>query len=99
MVPLTGMHYGSTSQILRLLGARVGKRIFWPGVMPEFMEYVANHAKHALAVVLVNSTFDRWDLLEVQDDVTFGSRSVFTALNAKTAAPIVKSRIVFRDSG
>ncbi|KAI9331107.1 acetyl-CoA synthetase-like protein [Zopfochytrium polystomum] len=53
---LVGRHYGIISMIYRLLGAKIGKRIYWPGTPMAFYEF---------------------DLLEIGDDVVFGSRSDF----------------------
>lgn len=52
---LIGRHYENVSIFYRLLGAKVGKRVFWPGNQPN-----------------CNGIFD---LLEIGDDVVFGSRS------------------------
>ena len=52
---LIGRHYELVSVLYRLLGAKVGKRVFWPGRQPVFS--------------------GEFDLLEVGDDVVFGSRS------------------------
>jgi acetyltransferase-like isoleucine patch superfamily enzyme len=52
---LIGRHYENVSCLYRLLGAKVGKRVFWPGNHP-----VCNGL---------------YDLLEIGDDVVFGSRS------------------------
>lgn len=52
---LIGRHYENVSILYRFLGAKVGKRVFWPGNQPT-----------------CNGMFD---LLEVGDDVVFGSRS------------------------
>ncbi|TID27890.1 putative peroxisomal-coenzyme a synthetase [Venturia nashicola] len=49
-----GAHYEMTSMIVRALGARVGKRVYWPGTGPSIQNF---------------------DLIEVGDDVVFGSRS------------------------
>ncbi|CAF1595681.1 unnamed protein product, partial [Adineta ricciae] len=46
--------------IYRLLGARIGKRIYWPGSGLNTYEY---------------------DLLTIEDDVVFGSRSYFSCSN------------------
>ena len=65
---LIGSHYSYMTYVLRLLGAKVGERIYWPGSSFEgLVEY---------------------DLLEVQDDVVFGSRSAILCANAEEAAPI-----------
>jgi hypothetical protein len=52
---IVGRHYELVSVLYRLLGAKVGKRVFWPGHQPVFS--------------------GEFDLLEVGDDVVFGSRS------------------------
>ena len=52
---LLGRHYELVSCLYRLCGAKVGKRIFWPGVQPVFS--------------------GEFELLEIGDDVVFGSRS------------------------
>lgn len=55
VAPLVGTHYEIISYIYRALGAKVGKRVYWPGSGLDIVEY---------------------DLLEVGDDVVFGSRSI-----------------------
>lgn len=52
---LIGRHYELVSILYRLLGAKVGKRVYWPGHQPVFS--------------------GEFDLLEIGDDVVFGSRS------------------------
>jgi len=52
---IIGRHYGAVSTLYRLLGAKVGERVFWPGRQPVFS--------------------GEFDLLEIGDDVVFGSRS------------------------
>lgn len=52
---LLGRHYELVSVLYRLLGAKVGKRVFWPGHQPVFS--------------------GEFDLLEIGDDVVFGSRA------------------------
>ena len=57
---LIGRHYELVSIMYRLLGAKVGKRVFWPGRQPI--------------------TTGQFDLIEIGDDVVFGSRSaIFVA--------------------
>ena len=36
---LLGRHWGGVSMAMRLLGAEVGKRVFWPGVVPDVIEF------------------------------------------------------------
>jgi acetyltransferase-like isoleucine patch superfamily enzyme len=52
---LVGRHYECVSILYRMLGAKVGSRVFWPGQLP--------------------SCSGEFDLLEIGDDVVFGSRS------------------------
>ena len=59
---LTGRHYELVSMLYRALGAKVGKRVFWPGHQPIFS--------------------GEFDLLEIGDDVVFGSRAaIFCTTN------------------
>lgn len=53
---LLGRHYEPVSILYRLLGSKIGKRVFWPGHQPVFS--------------------GEFDLLEIGDDVVFGSRTV-----------------------
>jgi len=52
---LLGRHYELVSCLYRLCGAKIGYRVFWPGVQPVFG--------------------GEFELLEIGDDVVFGSRS------------------------
>jgi acetyltransferase-like isoleucine patch superfamily enzyme len=65
---LVGTHYEVISIIYRMLGAKIGKRIYWPGSGLDLVEY---------------------DLLEVGDDVVFGSRSVILTSTASRSARVV----------
>jgi acetyltransferase-like isoleucine patch superfamily enzyme/acyl carrier protein len=65
---LVGTHYGIISIIYRALGAKVGKRVYWPGSGLDIVEY---------------------DLLEVGDDVVFGSRSVIMTSTSEHSNRIV----------
>lgn len=65
---LVGTHYEIISIIYRALGAKVGKRVYWPGSGLDIVEY---------------------DLLEVGDDVVFGSRTVVLTSTASRADRIV----------
>ena len=49
-----GTHYEITSILVRLLGGKVGKRVYWPGNGPSV---------------------DNFDLVDIGDDVVFGSRA------------------------
>ena len=65
---LVGTHYEVISVIYRLLGAKIGKNIYWPGSGLEIVEF---------------------DLLEIGDDVVFGSRSVIITSSTKASKKIV----------
>ncbi|KAI3320385.1 acetyl-CoA synthetase-like protein [Xylariaceae sp. AK1471] len=51
---LFGHHYEATSVAIRLLGGKVGRRVYWPGTGPTMGDY---------------------ELLDIGNDVVFGSRS------------------------
>jgi acetyltransferase-like isoleucine patch superfamily enzyme len=65
---LVGSHYEIISLIYRLLGAKIGKRVYWPGSGLNIVEH---------------------DLLTIDDDVVFGSRSLLMTSSAHHSAPIV----------
>ena len=68
---LLGVHYEGVSWLMRMLGAKVGSRVYWPGSgIERLVEY---------------------DLLEVGDDVVFGSRSAILCADSCCAAPVVIS--------
>ena len=54
LAELFGTHYEMTSVLMRLMGAKVGQRVYWPGTGPSVQDY---------------------QLLRIDDDVVFGSRS------------------------
>jgi acetyltransferase-like isoleucine patch superfamily enzyme len=64
---LFGTHYEVTSIAVRALGAKVGKRVYWPGTGPSIQDF---------------------DLVEIGDDVVFGSRSHITTSDAFGSAPV-----------
>jgi hypothetical protein len=68
---LVGSHYEVVSWIYRLLGAKIGKRVYWPGSGIDIVEF---------------------DLLEVGDDVVFGSRSIIMTSSSERSA-----RVIFED--
>ncbi|CAB9519639.1 7a-methyl-1,5-dioxo-octahydro-1H-inden-4-yl [Seminavis robusta] len=65
---LIGRHYELVSVLYRLLGAKVGKRVFWPGHLPLFT--------------------GEFDLLEIGDDVVFGSRAVIICTTADSCEKV-----------
>lgn len=66
---LVGRHYEYVSKLYRLMGAKVGQRVFWPGNQPN-----------------CNGMYD---LLEVGDDVVFGSRSILLARSVDRCDKII----------
>jgi len=66
---LLGRHYELVSWLYRLLGAKVGKRVFWPGHQPIFT--------------------GEYDLLEIGDDVVFGSRSAMFCTTIDSCEKII----------
>jgi len=54
LTELFGQHYEFTSIAIRLMGGKVGKRVYWPGTGPTVGDY---------------------DLIDIGDDVVFGSRA------------------------
>ena len=68
---LIGNHWGGVALLMRLLGAKCGKRIFWPGSGVDVVEY---------------------DLLTIEDDVVFGSRSVIACSTAEVSRPVTLLR-------
>lgn len=66
---ILGRHYELVSCFYRLLGAKIGKRVFWPGHQPVFT--------------------GEFDLLEIGDDVVFGSRSVILCTTMNTCEKII----------
>ncbi|KAL5624568.1 hypothetical protein BROUX41_004628 [Berkeleyomyces rouxiae] len=58
---LFGAHYEMTSRCMRMMGAKVGRRVYWPGTGPNIADY---------------------HLIDIGDDVVFGSRSHFITSDA-----------------
>ena len=67
VAPIVGSNFSAISVIYRLLGAKVGRRVYWPGSGNILTEY---------------------DLFEVGDDVTFGSRSTYLMTSSTGSQPI-----------
>ena len=66
---LLGRHYEPVSVLYRLLGAKIGKRVFWPGHQFVFS--------------------GEFDLLEIGDDVVFGSRSVVLCSTLESSDKVI----------
>ena len=72
-VGVIGKHYEYTSFVYRALGAKIGKRVFWPGS----------------GVLVADGMFD---LLEVGDDVVWGSRSLVFPADGQGASACARRR-------
>lgn len=70
MTEMLGQHYEGTSVAMRMLGAKVGQRVYWPGTGPAIADY---------------------HLVNVGNDVVFGSRSHLVTSDAIGAEPITIS--------
>lgn len=68
MTELLGQHYEGTSIAIRLLGGRVGRRVYWPGTGPSIGDY---------------------HLLNIGNDVIFGSRAHLVTSDGLGSEPIV----------
>jgi acyl-CoA synthetase (AMP-forming)/AMP-acid ligase II/acetyltransferase-like isoleucine patch superfamily enzyme/acyl carrier protein len=66
---LLGRHYEPVSVLYRMLGAKVGKRVFWPGHQPVFS--------------------GEFDLLQIGDDVVFGSRTVIICTSRESCDKVI----------
>jgi acyl-CoA synthetase (AMP-forming)/AMP-acid ligase II/acetyltransferase-like isoleucine patch superfamily enzyme len=64
---IIGNHYELVSVVYRLMGAKIGKRVYWPGSGLKLVEF---------------------DLLEIGDDVVFGSRSYVVMADTEVCAPV-----------
>ncbi len=69
MTEMLGRHYEPVSCLYRLLGAKIGKRVFWPGHQMVFS--------------------GEFDLLEIGDDVVFGSRSVILTSTTEASEKVI----------
>jgi acetyltransferase-like isoleucine patch superfamily enzyme len=69
IVDIIGRHYELVSCLYRLMGAKVGKRVFWPGHQPVFS--------------------GEFELLEVGDDVVFGSRSLIFCTTVDSCEKVI----------
>lgn len=67
MTELMGQHYEGTSVAIRMLGGKVGRRVYWPGTGPSIGDY---------------------HLLDIGDDVVFGSRAHLVTSDGLGSEPI-----------
>jgi acetyltransferase-like isoleucine patch superfamily enzyme/acyl carrier protein len=77
MTTMFGQHYEATSVAIRMLGGRIGKRIYWSGTGPSVGDY---------------------HLLDIGNDVVFGSRSHFITSDGISSEKItVQDRAMIAD--
>ncbi|KAM0255161.1 hypothetical protein ACHAQJ_006004 [Trichoderma viride] len=77
MTTMFGQHYEATSTAMRLLGGRIGKRVYWSGTGPSVGDY---------------------HLLDIGNDVVFGSRSHFITSDGTGSEKItVQDRAMIAD--
>jgi acetyltransferase-like isoleucine patch superfamily enzyme len=66
---IIGRHHSLVSALYRILGAKVGQRVFWPGRQPVFT--------------------GEFELLEIGDDVVFGSRASLICTTVDSCEKII----------
>lgn len=72
-----GQHYEATSVAVRMLGGKIGKRVYWPGTGPSIGDY---------------------HLLDIGNDVVFGSRSHLITSDATGSETItIRDRAMIAD--
>ncbi|KAF3771381.1 hypothetical protein M406DRAFT_33731 [Cryphonectria parasitica EP155] len=80
MTELLGQHYEGTSIAIRLLGGRVGKRVYWPGTGPSIGDYhlldIGNDVVFGSRAHLVTSDGTGSDIIKVQDRAMIADRVV-----------------------
>lgn len=78
MTELTGQHYEGTSIAVRLLGGRVGKRVYWPGTGPSIGDYhlldIGNDVVFGSRAHLVTSDGLGSELIRVKDRAMIADR-------------------------
>jgi acetyltransferase-like isoleucine patch superfamily enzyme/acyl carrier protein len=72
-----GQHYEATSVAVRMLGGKIGRRVYWPGTGPSIGDY---------------------HLLDIGNDVVFGSRSHLITTDATGSGRItIRDRAMIAD--
>ncbi|KAJ3545853.1 hypothetical protein NM208_g2308 [Fusarium decemcellulare] len=75
-----GQHYEATSVVLRMMGAKVGKRVYWPGTGPEIGDYhllnIGNDVVFGSRSHLVTSDGSSSDVVTVKDGAMIADRVV-----------------------
>ncbi|ROW01992.1 hypothetical protein VMCG_05524 [Cytospora schulzeri] len=78
MTELTGQHYEGTSMAVRLLGGRVGRRVYWPGTGPSIGDYhlldIGNDVVFGSRAHLVTSDGLGSELVKVKDRAMIADR-------------------------
>ncbi|KAL4890294.1 hypothetical protein BDV59DRAFT_209777 [Aspergillus ambiguus] len=77
---LVGRHYELVSVVVRALGARVGKRVYWPSVFPSVQDFdlldIGNDVVFGSGSHLVTSDGLGKDRIEIGDGAMIGDRAV-----------------------
>ncbi|KAL9946324.1 putative NRPS-like protein biosynthetic cluster [Verticillium nonalfalfae] len=77
LTAMFGQHYEATSVAVRMLGGKIGKRVYWPGTGPGIGDY---------------------HLLDIGDDVVFGSRSrLITSDGNGSEKIVIRDRAMIAD--
>lgn len=80
LTELFGTHYEATSVIMRALGAKVGKHVYWPGTGPSMQDYdlieVGDNVVFGSRAHIVTSDGTGSDLVRVKDGAMVADRVV-----------------------
>lgn len=78
MTELMGQHYEGTSIAIRLLGGRIGKRVYWPGTGPSIGDYhlldIGNDVVFGSRAHLVTSDGTGSEMIKVGDRAMIADR-------------------------
>jgi acetyltransferase-like isoleucine patch superfamily enzyme/acyl carrier protein len=78
LTALFGQHYEMTSIVMRLLGAKVGKRVYWPGTGPSIGDYhlldIGNDVVFGSRAHLVTSDATGSEMITIQDRAMIADR-------------------------
>ncbi|KAK7432184.1 hypothetical protein QQZ08_001129 [Neonectria magnoliae] len=75
-----GQHYEATSVALRMMGAQVGKRVYWPGTGPDIGDYhllhVGNDVIFGTRAHIVTSDASSSECVSIKDEAMIADRVV-----------------------
>ncbi|GAB0137222.1 putative secondary metabolism biosynthetic enzyme [Epichloe bromicola] len=79
MNELVGQHHGARSLVLRLLGAKIGKRICWPNVGPSVADYhlldIGNDVTFGSNCQLLTSDEHSSGVITIRDEAVLGDHA------------------------